>query len=129
MENCPGMSHILEPHDHYLYVRMTSPRFEFNDSSGFIKQLGSGAANPNIVINCASIEQISDEELFQIKELYHRNSQQAGIIVISELRDELIEKMEMTGLHCIPSDDEAADYVYMEQIEKDLLKSFDESEG
>jgi hypothetical protein len=35
----------------------------------------------------------------------------------------------MTGLHCIPSDDEAADYVYMEQIEKDLLKSFDESEG
>jgi anti-anti-sigma regulatory factor len=108
---------------------MTSPRFEFNDNSGFIKQLGSGAANPNIVINCASIEQISDEELFQIKELYHRNSQQAGIIVISELRDELIEKMEMTGLHCIPSDDEAADYVYMEQIEKDLLKSFDDSEG
>lgn len=129
MENCPGMSHILEPHDHYLYVRMTSPRFEFNDSSGFIKQLGSGAANPNIVINCASIEQISDEELFQIKELYHRNSQQAGIIVISGLRDELIPKMEMIGLHCIPTDDEAADYVYMEQIEKDLLKSFDESEG
>lgn len=129
MENCPGMSHILEPHDHYLYVRMTSPRFEFNDSSGFIKQLGSGAANPNIVINCASIEQISDEELFQIKELYHRNSLQAGIIVISGLRDELIPKMEMIGLHCIPTDDEAADYVYMEQIEKDLLKSFDDSEG
>lgn len=124
------MSHILEPHDHYLYVRMTSPRFEFKDNSGFIRELSHAAANnPNIVFNCASITHISDEELFQIKELYNRNSLQAGIIVISGLRDELIPKMEMIGLHCIPTDDEAADYVYMEQIEKDLLKSFDDSEG
>jgi len=123
------MSHILENHDRYVYVRMTSPRFEFNDSSGFVKQLKeASAANPNIVINCRSIEQISDEELFRIKELYNLNKQQAGIIVISELDDELIPKLEMIGLHCIPSDDEAADYVYMEQIEKDLLKSFDGSD-
>lgn len=124
------MSHTLQVHDHYVYVRMTSPRFEFHDNSQFVQQLREAAStNPNLVINCASIEEISDEALFQVKELYNRNRQQAGIIVISELRESLIPKMEMIGLHCIPSDDEAADYVYMEQIEQDLLRSFDDQEG
>jgi hypothetical protein len=122
-----AMSHTLEAHDHYIYVKMTSPRFEFHDNSRFVASLTEAAnRNPNLVINCASIEEISDEALFQVKELYNRNRQQAGIIVISELNESLIPKMEMIGLHCIPSDDEAADYVFMEQIEQDLLRSFDD---
>ena len=35
--------------------------------------------------------------------------------------DELIPELEMIGITCLPTDDEAADYIYMEQLERDLL--------
>lgn len=120
------MSHDIEKRDNHVYIRMTSPHFELQNTGGFISEIKSAMLqNPNIVLNAGSIESISDEELFKIKELYNANKKLAGIIVISELADSLIPKLEMIGMTCIPSDDEAVDYIFMEQIERDLLNSME----
>lgn len=126
MNFVPDMSHEIEKRDNHVYIRMTSPQFGLQNTGGFISEIKSAMLqNPNIVLNAASITSISDEELFKIKELYNANKKLAGIIVVSELADHLIPKLEMIGMNCIPSDDEAVDYIFMEQIERDLLNSME----
>ncbi len=121
------MGHQTEIKDNYIYIKMTTPNFEFNNETNFITSLASiQKDNPNIIINCASIEKISDDDLFRIKKLYQANKQMAGHIIISEVSDVLGDKLQLIGLNCIHTDDEAIDYIFMEQLEQEFLKDFDE---
>ena len=121
------MAHLTEIKDNYIYIKMTTPHFEFNNETNFITSLASiQKDNPNIIINCASIETISDDDLFRIKKLYQANKQMAGHIIISEVSDKLGDKLQLIGLNCIHTDDEAIDYIFMEQLEQEFLKDFDE---
>ena len=121
------MAHQIEVQDNYIYIKMKTPHFEFNNETNFITSLSSVQKdNPNIIINCASIESISDDDLFRIKKLYQANKQMAGHIIISEISDVLGDKLQLIGLNCIHTDDEAIDYIFMEQLEQEFLKDFDE---
>lgn len=123
------MAHNIEIKENYIYIKMTTPHFEFNNDTNFITSLSNVQKdNPNIIINCASIQVISDEDLFRIKKLYQANAQMAGHIIISEINDALAEKLQMIELNCIPTDDEAIDYIFMEQLEQEFLKDFDEED-
>lgn len=123
------MAHNIEIKENYIYIKMTTPHFEFNNDTNFITSLSNVQKdNPNIIINCASIEVISDEDLFRIKKLYQANAQMAGHIIISEINDALAEKLQLIDLNCIPTDDEAIDYIFMEQLEQEFLKDFDEED-
>ena len=123
------MAHQIEKRDNYIYVKMTTPHFEFNSEVDFLKSITNiQKDNPNLIINCASIERISDEDLFRIKKLYNSNAQMAGHIIISEIDEKLAEKLKIIELNCIPTDNEAIDYIFMEQLEQEFLKEFDQED-
>lgn len=123
------MAHQIEIKENYIYIKMSTTNFEFNNDTNFITSLRDvQKKNPNIIINCATIESISDDDLFRIKKLYQANAQMAGHIIISEISDELGDKLQLIGLNCIHTDDEAIDYIFMEQLEQEFLKDFDKEE-
>lgn len=123
------MAHVIEKQDNYIYIKMTTANFEFADDVNFVRSIRKiQSENPNIIVNCASIENISDEAAFRIKKLYNSNMQMAGHIIISELKDGLVDKLESIGMNCIPTDEEAIDYIFMEQLEQEFLKDFDQEE-
>jgi hypothetical protein len=123
------MAHVIEKKENYIYIKMTTPHFEFADDVNFVRSIRKiQSENPNIIVNCKSIKTISDEDAFRIKKLYNANMQLAGHIIVSEL-DELLEnKLETVGLNCIPTDEEAIDYIFMEQLEQEFLKDFDQED-
>jgi dTDP-4-dehydrorhamnose reductase len=123
------MAHQIEIKKNYIYIKMSTTNFEFNNDTNFITSLRDvQKENPNIIINCATIESISDDDLFRIKKLYQVNAQMAGHIIISEISDELGDKLQLIGLNCIHTDDEAIDYIFMEQLEQEFLKDFDKED-
>lgn len=79
---------------------------------------------PYLVFNCKEIAELdaTSEAFFTgMNEAAHKAG---GSIVLTEMESELADRMEEVGINCIPTDDEAADYIFMEQIEGE----FDEEE-
>ncbi|MCO6495180.1 MAG: hypothetical protein J5I91_05825 [Bacteroidetes bacterium] len=123
------MGHIKEVHDNYIYVKMTTPRFEFREKGGLIEEIeGLNSVKPNIVLDCGSIQEISDEDAFKIKYLRDKNKQRAGHILLCNLKEGLSSKLEALDLICVPTVEEAVDYIYFEEIENEFLSDFDENE-
>ncbi|MCK9480279.1 MAG: hypothetical protein M0R38_00785 [Bacteroidia bacterium] len=123
------MAHISEIRDNYIYVKMTTPKFELREKGGLIEEIEKiQTVKPNLVIDCENIEQISDEEAFRIKFLRDKNQERAGFIILCNLKDNLSQKLESLGLVCVPTVDEAIDYIYFEEIENEFLSDFEDEE-
>jgi anti-anti-sigma regulatory factor len=84
--------------------------------------------NPFLIFNCKDLKSIDKDQKHLIISFNELAQIAGGSIILSELHDDMIETMEEAGLNCVPTDEEAIDFIFMEQIEKQFFDEDEEDE-
>jgi hypothetical protein len=75
---------------------------------------------PFYILNCNAIADLDANGEDAIIALYKMAKEHKGSILIAELADGLGAKIVEAGIQCLPTEDEAIDYIFMEQLESQL---------
>jgi hypothetical protein len=75
---------------------------------------------PYLVFNCKEIASLDNSSEAFFIEMNASAHKAGGSIVLTELESDLADKMEEAGINCIPTDDEATDFIFLEQIESEF---------
>ncbi len=75
---------------------------------------------PFFVLNCSAVEELDTHGEGAILSLYKMAKSNKGSIIIAELAENLKAKFEKEGIQCLPTEDEAVDYIFMEQLESQI---------
>lgn len=84
--------------------------------------------NPFIIMNCKALTAINKDEKNLLTSLEHLAKRSSGSIILTELHDDMIGMMEKEGVNCVPTDDEAVDFIFMEQIENQFVDDDDDDD-
>ena len=76
--------------------------------------------NPFFIINCKAVTAMEKEDRNTILALNSLAKGLGGSLIVSELKGALTTKLEADGIQCLPTDNEAVDYIFMEQLEGQL---------
>ena len=78
--------------------------------------------NPKVVSS------INAAEMSSLKSLNSMAKKAGGSIIVTELHDDMIDQVENASINCIPTDDEAVDFVFMEQMESEFMDDDDDDD-
>lgn len=73
--------------------------------------------NPFFILNCKDIKEMDKDARNAVLALNSLAKRSGGSLIVSALGDKLTAKLEEDGIHCLPTDNEAVDYIFMEQLE------------
>jgi anti-anti-sigma regulatory factor len=116
---------VLTPEELLISANMTEE----------IKNIGAyaSAAIPHLVINMKLVTEIDNEAAEQLAQLQQQFYEKDCSLVICELQpavEAIFERLELIEvMNTTPTESEAWDIVQMEEIERELLKDFDEEEN
>lgn len=84
--------------------------------------------NPFLIVNCKAITEIDAVQKDALVAIAEMAANAKGSLILSELQEEFAEMLEEEGLNCLPTDDEAIDFIFMEQIESQFLGEEEDEE-
>lgn len=113
------MSFTITREETYNLVTLESDAFASPD--GLLAECEVLAEEaPFFILNCNAISELDTNGEGAILSLYKIAKGYKGSILIAELNDDLKGKFEEAGIQCLPTEDEAIDYIFLEQIESQL---------
>ncbi|HYG17232.1 MAG TPA: hypothetical protein VEC12_15855 [Bacteroidia bacterium] len=116
------MNYAITKHDKYSLLKLTPGAFEGsnletlkNDCSKLLE------GKPYLVFNCAELPDLGPAMESFFTSIAEKAATAGGSVILTDLQDDMMEKMEDKGVNCVPTDDEAADFIFMEQIESEFF--------
>ena len=129
------MALTVDKHEKYVVVKLNEAQFTNDNApllkSEFIHLTSQGYRN--IIMDLSSVQHCTDSQDLSCLLVGDRLcKKENGIFLITGVSPELEKIIEISGLdetlNFVASLEEAADLVFMEEIEKDLLDDFDEED-
>jgi anti-anti-sigma regulatory factor len=129
------MALSVDKHEKYVIVKLNEPRFT-NENSPNLKSefiLLTSEGHRNIIVDLSSVEHCDDSQDLSCLLVGDRLSKSAdGLFLITGVNAELEKIIEISGLdeslNFVATLAEAVDFIYMEEVEKDLNKGFEEED-
>lgn len=87
-----------------------------------------GAGRRNFILNLEGIPDVPDDAVPNLSQLQRIIEKEDGRLVVACPPMNLEEGLEENGIVATPTLNEATDYIFMEEIEKQLLDGMDEEE-
>lgn len=113
------MNFTVAQEETYNLIKLAKNAFAEGDKlKAEVKKLSKD--NPFFVVNCKAIAAMEKEDRNVILALNSSAKSGGGSLIVSALKKELQPKLEEDGIHCLPTDNEAIDYIFMEQLEGQL---------
>lgn len=84
--------------------------------------------NPFLIVNCKAITKIDAQQRDALVAIADMAVKAKGSLIIAELPEALTEILEEEGLNCLPTNEEAIDFIFMEQIETQFLGEEEDEE-
>lgn len=85
---------------------------------------------PQVIINASTLTYFGEEANAFFEVVKTHVDEHKGIIVVVAENEHVASQLEEKGINCVPTEDEAVDFIFMEQIERDLYNDRDaEDEG
>lgn len=75
---------------------------------------------PFFILNCNAITALDANGEGAILNLYKMAKEHKGSVLIAELAEGFGAKIVEAGIQCLPTEDEAIDYIFLEQLESQL---------
>ncbi|WP_219225344.1 STAS domain-containing protein [Pedobacter antarcticus] len=129
------MKFSVDKHEKYVVIRLDETKFtDFNApglKSEFILLNADGYCN--IVLDLSEVKSCDDSQDLSCLLVADRLCKKAnGLFIVTGVADCIVEILRLSSvdksLHILGSLAEAEDLIFMEEIEKELLGSFDEDE-
>lgn len=83
---------------------------------------------PFLIFNGKALATIDKDQKSLLSSIDALANKAGGSIILTELSDENAEVMEKAGINSLPSDDEAVDFIFIEQMENQFADEDEEDE-
>lgn len=115
------MNFNIHTTEQYNLVDFYSEVVDANDLNTIESELREGLAEtPYLILDFTPIRLIGFEALGALEILVKLLESEEGLLIVAASEDNLEEKLSGIGVTLIPTVDEAVDYVYMDQLEKEF---------
>ena len=129
------MKFSIEKHEKYVVMTLDEPGFS-NEIAPKLKAefiVFNTEGFSNIVLDLSAVHRCSDSQDLSSLLVGDRLCKKSnGLFVVTGLSKEVASILEISGLHqslnIVSKLEEAADLIFMEEIEKELLGSFDQED-
>jgi anti-sigma B factor antagonist len=123
------MNYTVTPNENYCLIKLGAEALAPANTDKIKAECAKLVkANPFLIFNCKDLKSIDNVQQHLILSFNEQAQIAGGSIILSELHDDMIEAMEEAGLNCVPTDEEAIDFIFMEQIEKQFFDEDEEDE-
>ncbi len=126
------MNFSLEKTEHYTLLKTLLTELDsvqVEELSGIVKHELLKEACQYLILNFETIEQCQAAAVRELINLGNFLNENNGLLIISCLNDQFTRLFEKAEIVFVPSDMEAIDYVFMDQIEKQFLNETEEEDG
>ena len=123
------MSNTVTKEENYSLLTLTQDALLPANTEGFTAECTKLIKeNSFLIVNCKAITEIDAEQRDVLVAVTEMAVNAKGSLIIAELPEELTEILEEEGLNCLPTNEEAIDFIFMEQIETQFLGEEEEGE-
>ncbi|MCA0428285.1 MAG: STAS domain-containing protein [Bacteroidetes bacterium] len=126
-----NMNFSLEKTEHYSLLKtsltaLDQPQAE--EITRMVKAHLAGIINPYLILNFDSVESCNAGAVRELINLGLHLHNQDGMLIISNPHPQFARLFDKAEIVFVPTDIEAIDYVFMDQLEKQFLQGGDDEE-
>jgi len=119
------MNFSLEKNEHYTLLKTELPDLNKNQAeelSGIVKEHMAAHICPYLILNLETVVNCNAEAVRILISLGQFLAANNGMLIVSNPHDSFQRLFDKAEIVFVPTDMEAIDYVYMDQIEKQFLE-------
>ncbi len=128
------MKFSVDKHEKYVVLKLNEPKFTKDNAPGLKSEfiLLNAEGYRNIVLDLSAVKQCNDSQDLSCLLVGDRLCKNAnGLFIVTGVHECVATLLEMSSLdqnlNLVSKLDEATDLIFMEEIEKELLGSFDQN--
>lgn len=115
------MQFEIQSEENYTLVQLSTDLITIQMIEVLDEQVRSGLLDvPYLIFEANGGERIEDVAFSALDDLNALYKSEDGLCIFAGFEGIIISQLEKLGIICIPTVDEAIDYIFMDQIEKEL---------
>ena len=123
------MGYIIKKHKDYFHLSVDEDRVGEIKLDNLKRECFEYfKKTPYMIFNTRGIKVISADWEHFFTEVDHKARQHDGAVILTEVKRSLVEKFEKIGLMEVPDDEEAINFIRMEQLENQFHVEDDDEE-
>ncbi|MFN3445055.1 MAG: hypothetical protein ACK44D_04885, partial [Bacteroidia bacterium] len=124
------MNYTIEKSDQYSLIKTDIIALDKNTASKLIEKVRHEVASSSkyVIVNISGVKECNADATRELISLGLELSENDGLLIITEAEDPFTRLFAKADITFIPTDVEAVDFVFMDQLEKQFLNMGDDAE-
>jgi len=124
------MNYTIEKSDQYSLIKTDIVALDKNTASKLIEKVRHEVASSSkyVIVNIGGVKECNADATRELISLGLELSQNDGLLIITEAEDSFTRLFAKADITFIPTDVEAVDFVFMDQLEKQFLSMGNDAE-
>ena len=117
------MKYTIDKQEHHTLVKLQSEKLDAETGKPFKQELMKSLADANkfVILNMAAVFLCTEDGYIMLKEVEKNLRDQNGMLILTELQENIFQEVKDSDFTLIPTDVEAIDFAFMEQLERHFL--------
>jgi anti-anti-sigma regulatory factor len=124
------MNYTIEKSDQYSLIKTDIIALDKNTASKLIEKVRHEVASSSkyVIVNISGVKECNADATRELISLGLELRENDGLLIITEAEDPFTRLFTKADITFIPTDVEAVDFVFMDQLEKQFLNMGDDAE-
>jgi anti-anti-sigma regulatory factor len=124
------MNYTIEKSDQYSLIKTDIVALDKNTASMLIKKVRHEVASSSkyVIVNISGVKECNADATRELISLGIELRENDGLLIITEAEDPFTRLFTKADITFIPTDVEAVDFVFMDQLEKQFLNMGDDAD-
>jgi anti-anti-sigma regulatory factor len=124
------MNYTIEKSDQYSLIKTDIVALDKNTASMLIKKVRHEVASSSkyVIVNISGVKECNADATRELISLGVELRENDGLLIITEAEDTFTRLFAKADITFIPTDVEAVDFVFMDQLEKQFLNMGDDAD-
>lgn len=129
--NRPSMNYTIEKNDQYSLIIPQIQQLDKDTCASLRAKVLHEAASSSkyVIVNIKSVENCNADGVRELIQLGVELQNNDGLMILTHANDQFTRLFNKADITFIPTDVEAVDFVFMDQLEKQFLSMNDEGES
>lgn len=129
--NLPTMNYTIEKNDQYSLIIPQIQQLDKDTCTSLRAKVLHEAASSSkyVIVNIKSVESCNADGVRELIQLGVELQNNDGLMILTHANDQFTRLFNKADITFIPTDVEAVDFVFMDQLEKQFLSMNDEGES
>lgn len=117
------MNYTIDKQEHHTLVKPLFEKLDADNGKAFKQELLANLADANkfVILNLSHVFLCTEDGYIVLKALEKQLKDMNGMLIITELQESIFRELKDSDLTLIPTDIEAIDFAFMDQLERHFL--------